>query len=110
MANLDAVFHCLADATRRAVVARLAAGPAPVSALAEPHAMALPSFMKHLRVLEDGGWIETRKEGRVRICRLRPDAARAAEDWLGRQRGIWEARLDRLDALITEETNGRTEA
>jgi DNA-binding transcriptional ArsR family regulator len=100
MANLDSIFHGLADPTRRAVIARLASGPAPVSELAAPHDMALPSFLKHLKVLEGGGWIETRKAGRVRTCRLRPEAVAAAEGWLGEQRALWTARLDRLDAFL----------
>ncbi|MEN3950822.1 metalloregulator ArsR/SmtB family transcription factor [Iodidimonas sp. SYSU 1G8] len=100
MANLDSIFHGLADPTRRAVIARLAAGPAPVSELAAPHDMALPSFLKHLKVLEIGGWIDSRKDGRVRTCRLRPEAVAAAEGWLGEQRALWTARLDRLDAFL----------
>lgn len=100
MANLDSIFHGLSDPTRRAVIARLAAGPAPVSELAAPHAMALPSFLKHLKVLEVGGWIESDKAGRVRTCRLKPEAVNAAEGWLGQQRSLWEARLDRLDAFL----------
>lgn len=100
MANLDSIFHGLADPTRRAVIARLAAGPAPVSELAAPHDMALPSFLKHLKVLEAGGWIESDKAGRIRTCRLRPETAKAAEGWLGQQRSLWEARLDRLDTFL----------
>jgi DNA-binding transcriptional ArsR family regulator len=109
MANLDVVFHSLADATRRAVIARLAEGPASVSELAAPHAMALPSFLKHLRALEAGGIIVTAKQGRVRTCRLRPEAVRLAEAWLGQQRRIWEARLDQLDALLAKQNDERTE-
>ena len=101
MANLDLIFHGLADPTRRAVISRLAESPAPVSELAAPHNMALPSFLKHLKVLETGGWIESEKEGRVRTCRLRPDAAQAAEGWLAQQHKLWEARLDQLDAFVT---------
>lgn len=100
MANLDAAFHSLSDPTRRAVIARLAAGPAPVSELAAPHQMALPSFLKHLKVLEAGGWIESDKVGRVRTCRLNLETVKATEDWLGEQRSLWEARLDRLDGLL----------
>lgn len=100
MANLDSIFHGLADPTRRAVIARLANGPAPVSELARPHDMALASFLKHLKVLERGGWIQSDKHGRVRTCRLRPEAAAAAEGWLGQQRAMWEARLDRLDTFL----------
>jgi DNA-binding transcriptional ArsR family regulator len=109
MANLDAVFHSLADATRRAVIARLAEGPASVSDLAAPHAMALPSFLKHLRALEAGGIIVTGKQGRVRTCRLRPEAVRLAEAWLGQQRRIWEARFDQLDALLAKQNHERTD-
>lgn len=100
MANLDGIFHSLADPTRRAVISRLAVGPAPVSELAAPHKMALPSFLKHLKVLETGGWIESEKIGRVRTCRLRPDAAQAAEGWLAQQHTLWEARLDQFDAFV----------
>jgi DNA-binding transcriptional ArsR family regulator len=110
MANLDSIFHGLADPTRRSVIARLAAGPAPVSELAAPHDMALPSFLKHLKVLETGGWIESDKAGRVRTCRLKPEAVKAAEGWLGQQRSLWEARLDRLDAFLTTQTDeGKTD-
>ena len=108
MANLDSVFHCLSDPTRRAVIAQLTKGPAPVSELARPHDMALPSFLKHLKVLETGGWIESRKAGRVRTCRLKPDAAEAAGRWLDQQRTLWEARLDRLDAFVTSLDDERT--
>lgn len=104
MANLDSIFHGLADPTRRAVIARLARGPAPVSELAGPHDMALPSFLKHLKVLEHGGWIQSDKRGRVRTCRLRPEAAAVAEGWLGQQRAMWEARLDRLDSFLANLT------
>lgn len=84
MANYDALFHGLADPTRRAVIARLAMGPASVSELAAPHDMALPSFLKHIRVLEAGGWIESHKLGRIRTCRLKPEAVQATEHWLER--------------------------
>ena len=110
MANFDSIFLGLADPTRRAVIARLAAGPAPVSELAQPHGMALPSFLKHLKVLEAGGWIESEKVGRVRTCRLRPEAAQAAEGWLDQQRRQWEARLDRLDAFLVAMDDERKEA
>jgi DNA-binding transcriptional ArsR family regulator len=100
MANLDAVFHCLSDGTRRAVIAQLAAEPASVLALASAHDMALPSFLKHIKVLEAGGWIETEKTGRVRTCRLRPETAKTAQAWLDQQRKLWEARFDALDTIV----------
>ncbi|MBO0984717.1 helix-turn-helix transcriptional regulator, partial [Rathayibacter sp. SD072] len=87
---LDTAFRALADPTRRAVVSRLRRGPATVGELAEPFPMALTSFLKHLRVLEQGGWIRTAKRGRVRTCRLDPAAFAAVEDWLAEQRAEWE--------------------
>ncbi|CAN5519617.1 metalloregulator ArsR/SmtB family transcription factor [soil metagenome] len=93
---LDSAFHALADPTRRAVISRLARGPAPVSELARPFAMGLPSFMKHLRVLEKDGLIRSEKIGRVRTCRVDDERLAAAETWLGEQRALWQGRGDRL--------------
>ena len=99
--DLDALFHALADPTRRAILARLARGPATVTELAAPFDMALPSVMAHLKRLEDGGLIETTKTGRVRSCALIPAAFTPVQHWLDAQRDIWEARLDRLDDYVT---------
>lgn len=96
---LDRYFAAMADPTRRAVLERLTQGPASVSELHAPHAMALPSFLRHLRVLEEGGLIATEKQGRVRMARIEAQPVRAAEDWLVQLRRQWETRLDRLDAL-----------
>ena len=93
---LDAAFHALADPTRRAVISRLTKGPAPVKELAQPFAMGLPSFMKHLRVLENDGLIRSEKVGRVRTCRVNTERLAAAESWLSEQRALWQARSDRL--------------
>jgi len=71
-----------------------------VSELAAPYKMALPSFLAHLRVLEDCGLVSSRKQGRVRTYRLAPERLKLAEDWLGRQRTMWERRLDRLDSYL----------
>jgi DNA-binding transcriptional ArsR family regulator len=107
--RLDTVFHALADPTRRAVVARLGNGPASVSDLAAPFEMALPSFLKHIRVLEDSGLVRSRKEGRVRICTAQPARLAAAEAWLSEQRAIWEARTDRLEQFVTATRTGESE-
>ena len=98
--QLNGLFQALADPTRRAVLGRLGKGPASISELAKPFAMALPSFMKHIRLLEHSGWIQTRKEGRVRTCAIEKKAFAAADKWLSAQRALWEARFDRLDALL----------
>ncbi len=101
-ATLDRRFQALGDPTRRAVLQRLAEGPRSVSALAEPFAMALPSFVQHLRLLEGCGLISTAKEGRVRTCRLNAGALEETEHWLGEQRALWERRLDQLDGYLKQ--------
>jgi len=98
--NLDLVFGALADPTRRAVLQRLGKGDASIGELARPFDMALPSLMKHVRVLEAVGLVESRKNGRVRTCRLNPAAMTDAGHWLAEQRAVWEARLDRLEAYV----------
>ena len=99
-AQLSDVFHALADPTRRAIVGALGRGPVSVTALAAPFAMALPSFMKHLSVLERSGVIRSSKTGRVRTCALRPKALTQAERWIAGQRATWEARSDRMAAFV----------
>jgi DNA-binding transcriptional ArsR family regulator len=87
------------------VVSRLAEGELPVSALAEPFDMALPSFAQHLRVLEECGLIVSQKRGRSRWCRLEPARFSEATDWMETERRRWTGRLDRLEAYLdkTEE-------
>jgi DNA-binding transcriptional ArsR family regulator len=99
---LDRVFQALADPTRRAVVERLVRGPAAVSELARPFGMALPSFTQHLGVLEGSGLVKSRKAGRVRTYELVPRRLKAAENWMAKQRALWEQRLDQLDAYLEE--------
>lgn len=99
--ELNDIFQALADPTRRAVLARLGRGPATVGDLAEPFDMALPSFMKHIRALENSGLIQTRKEGRVRTCCIEPSRFSRIDRWLSAQRAIWEGRTDRLEQFVT---------
>ncbi|WP_102110130.1 ArsR/SmtB family transcription factor [Oceaniglobus roseus] len=102
--DLSRLFHALADPTRRAILSRLAEGSARVGDLAAPTGLRLPTVMKHLSVLEEAGLIASAKDGRVRTCALRPESIDAARGWLDAQRAIWEARLDRLEAFVTEDT------
>ncbi|HEY6255432.1 MAG TPA: metalloregulator ArsR/SmtB family transcription factor [Xanthobacteraceae bacterium] len=99
-AALDRVFHALADPSRRAIVQRLCRGPASVSELAKPLAMALPTVLQHLDVLEESRLVRSEKAGRVRTCHLEPVAFAIVEHWIGRQRLVWEQRLDRLEAYV----------
>lgn len=99
-APLDLAFHALSDPTRRAVVSRLVEGEAPVSALAKPFDMALPSFSQHLKVLEECGLIASEKRGRSRWCRLVQRRFDEAADWMEAERRRAAQRLDRLELYL----------
>ena len=94
------IFKALADPTRLSVIERLSQGPASMTELAQSHRMTLPSFAQHLRVLEKSGVLQSAKQGRERRYRLVPARLMMAEDWLGKQRAIWEQRLDRLELYV----------
>jgi DNA-binding transcriptional ArsR family regulator len=97
---LDRTFHALADSSRRAMVERLCRSPASVSELARPFAMALPTVVQHLGVLEQARIVTSSKVGRVRTFQLVPGALTPATDWISRQRLPAERRLDRLGTLL----------
>ena len=99
--ELDEVFVALADPTRRQVIRRLGRGAESVGELARPFAMTLPSFMKHVRMLESSGLIRTAKAGRVRTCTLNRDRLALVDGWLAEQRRVWEDRTDRLEGFVT---------
>jgi DNA-binding transcriptional ArsR family regulator len=99
-AQLSDVFYALADPTRRAIVSALGRGPESVSTLAAPFDMALPSFMKHLCVLERSGVIRSNKAGRVRTCELVPKSLSQAQRWMAEQRAVWEAHTDRMAHFV----------
>lgn len=107
--GLDPVFHALADPTRRAVIQRLGKGPATVSELAEPFDMALPSFIKHISVLERSRLITSQKRGRVRTCSLQRESLVAAERWFDEQRAQWQSRYGKLDNLLAKLNGDRDE-
>jgi DNA-binding transcriptional ArsR family regulator len=100
--RLDVAFQALADPARRAMLARLALGPASVSELARPLPMSLPAVMQHLKALEASGLVSTAKRGRVRTARLDGDTLGAAERWLADRRTEWQAQADRLEAFLAE--------
>ncbi len=98
--DLDRAFSALADPTRRAIVSRLCEGPKSVSELSEPFEIALPSLLKHVRVLEQSGLVSSEKTGRIRTCRVEPHALHETEAWIHQHVSAWERRLDRLEAHI----------
>jgi DNA-binding transcriptional ArsR family regulator len=104
---VEAVFHALSDASRRAMIDRLLEGPASVSELAAPMPISLPAVVQHLHVLERSGVVRSRKAGRVRTCEVEPQALSAAERWISERRASWEARLDRLGEFLAEQAAER---
>lgn len=106
--DLSLLFHALSDPTRRAMLERLAQGPAAVTELAGPSGLRLPTILRHLSVLEAAGLIRSSKDGRVRSCALNPAALDPVRGWLDDQRAQWEARFDRLDDYVTRLMKERT--
>jgi DNA-binding transcriptional ArsR family regulator len=100
--HLDATFAALADPTRRAILARLAAGEASVTELAEPFAMSQPAISKHLKVLERAGLISSGLDAQRRPRRLEAKPLAEATEWLEGYRRFWEGSFQRLDALLDQ--------
>jgi DNA-binding transcriptional ArsR family regulator len=99
-ADLDRVFHALADPGRRVMLERLSEGPASVSELGRPLAMSLAAVVQHVQVLEASGLVRSQKAGRTRTCSLNPATMRSAERWISERRTLVERRLDRLGEYL----------
>jgi DNA-binding transcriptional ArsR family regulator len=102
-AAIDRVFAALADSTRRSILIRLSRGPASVSELAAPLKMSLAAVVQHIQILEQSAVISTRKQGRVRTCRIEPATLASAEEWLKNRRQMWESQFDLLGEVLREE-------
>jgi DNA-binding transcriptional ArsR family regulator len=100
--SLSATFSALADPTRRAILARLAAGESSVTDIARPFKISLPAVTKHLKVLERCGLIARGRDAQWRPCRLQAAPMKEAVDWLQHYRRHWEESLDRLDAYLNQ--------
>jgi DNA-binding transcriptional ArsR family regulator len=98
--QLDGVFGALSDPTRRAIVARLAAGETPLAQLAEPFEMSLPAVSKHVRVLIAAGLVAQEKRGRTRYCRLEREPLQEAGTWIASYADFWRGQLDSLAAHV----------
>ena len=103
-AEVDRIFRALADATRRDIVRRTFAGQASVSELAASYDMSFAAVQKHVAVLEGAGLVTKHPNGRERIVRGNPDMIRHAQSLLETYEQLWQARVDRLDALLAEDT------
>ena len=106
--NLSLIFSALSDPTRRAMLAQLGQGAVPVSDLARPTGLALPTILRHLAVLESAALITTQKTGRTRLCRANPQTLAATADWLTEQRANWESQTDRLEDYLATLQKGPT--
>lgn len=100
--NFDAVTSAISDRTRRAIVERLARGPARISDVAEPFSMSLTGFCKHVRVLERAGLVRRTRRGRNKILELSPEPMRDVAQWLLKYEQFWNARLDRLEQFFAK--------
>jgi DNA-binding transcriptional ArsR family regulator len=102
VADLDRVFHALADPGRRLMLERLGRGPASVSELGKPLAMSLAAVLQHVQILEGSGLVQSRKLGRTRTCSLNAQTLRSAERWISERRTFVERRLDRLGEYLAD--------
>ncbi len=100
--ELSTTFAALADPTRRALLARLAAGQATVNELAEPFDVSVQAISKHLKVLERAGLITRGRDAQFRPCRFESAPLDAAVEWIGRHRQVWAERFDRLETHLRE--------
>ena len=101
-ANLDAVFHALADGTRRAILSRLADGEASVNEIAEPFEISQPAVSRHLKVLEQAGLIERGIDEQRRPARLKAEKMLDAVGWLADFRPMWGTSFNQLDDLLIQ--------
>ncbi|HEV7462987.1 MAG TPA: metalloregulator ArsR/SmtB family transcription factor [Methyloceanibacter sp.] len=99
-ARLDAVFHALADPTRRAILKRLAQGESSIGELAAPFRMTFAGASKHIKALEKAGLVRRRVKGRTHVCRLEPKPLAKAHEWLRYYEQFWSSRLDLLEHLL----------
>jgi DNA-binding transcriptional ArsR family regulator len=107
MDAMEPIFDALADATRRAILVRLAQGEATVGVLSRPFAVSAPAISRHLKVLEEAELITNERRGKERVCRLRPETLARAKDWLDFSRRFWGASLNRLDQHLKDSKKER---
>jgi DNA-binding transcriptional ArsR family regulator len=107
--RLDALFTALSDRTRRDIVARLSAGEATVTELAEPYSMSMQAVSQHIRVLERSGLISQGRHRQSRPCRLEPAALETALSWIEESRRTWSDRMDRLETHLARVQDGTTD-
>jgi DNA-binding transcriptional ArsR family regulator len=100
--TLSATFAALANSTRRAILARLAQGPATVNELAEPFDMTLPAVSKHIKVLERAGLVRRAHLAQTRPCAIEASRLQEVSTWAEQYRSVWESRFDQMDTYLTK--------
>jgi DNA-binding transcriptional ArsR family regulator len=109
--RLDDIFHALSDATRRAMLRRLAGGERKIGDLAEPFDMSFNAVSKHVKVLEEAGLVKRRIDGRSHVCSLAPQPLKTADEWLRFYESFWSVRFDALDQMFKAQNEAaRSEA
>ena len=106
--RLDVTFHALADPTRRGMLASLALGEKSIGELGEPFRMTFAGASKHVKVLEDAGLIARRKVGRTHLISIDARPLEEAERWMRQWEKFWNARLDRLEALVERDNKEKS--
>lgn len=101
--NIDRVMAAISDPTRRAILERLARGPARISDLAEPFPMSLTGFCKHVRVLERARLVRRTRRGRDNTLQLSPEPLRDVARWVRKYEQFWNERLDRLESFFAKD-------
>jgi len=105
-AEVDRVFHALADATRRDILHVIAVGEHNVSGLARLYPMSFAAVQKHVAVLADAGLVIKERKGREQLVRANPETIRQAQRLLDQLERLWRGRVDRMKALLAEDPNG----
>jgi DNA-binding transcriptional ArsR family regulator len=100
--NTTATFSALAEPNRFQIVELLRQRPLPVGQIADRLKLQQPQVSKHLRVLSEAGLVEVRPLAQQRIYALRPEPLKELDEWVQRYKGLWDARMDRLEAVVDE--------
>ncbi len=108
-AEIDRIFHALADATRRDILVRVIDREQSVSSLARSYAMSLPAVQKHVGVLEAAGLVSKNRVGREQRVHAEPERIRVARELLDRFEALWRIRVATMDRLLAEDPTARTE-
>lgn len=104
--NLDSIFSCLADPTRRDILQRVSKQELSVGEIARPYDLTFAAVSKHLKVLERTRLVAKQRRGKQQLVRMVPEAFTDVDKYLGQYRQFWESRFDSLEQYLKEDNNG----